>query len=270
MTAMSPLRMIQLVPDIHKTTTWMLGQPRRIVRPGHDDGYGWHALLTAAFGELAPRPFRLVELRSRNAQLLAYTPHDRRTLLEASRLHADPAVYAALKLDDLADKPMPESFRAGQRLGFEVRVRPTVRQDRDGDRRRSRERDAFLAAVDADQRPRGSRPDFSRDVVYRDWLARHISPAASLESFQVAELKRSMLLRPRQRVDAELVPRELVAVGLLKRGAKGEQGGSPDATFRGTLVIADPTAFHALLARGVGRHRAFGFGMLLLRPARGG
>jgi CRISPR system Cascade subunit CasE len=25
-------------------------------------------------------------------------------------------------------------------------------------------------------------------------------------------------------------------------------------------------AFRALLARGVGRHRAFGFGMLLLRP----
>jgi len=30
--------------------------------------------------------------------------------------------------------------------------------------------------------------------------------------------------------------------------------------------VRDPTGFAALLARGVGRHRAFGFGMLLLRP----
>jgi CRISPR system Cascade subunit CasE len=42
----------------------------------------------------------------------------------------------------------------------------------------------------------------------------------------------------------------------------------PDATFRGTLRVDDPARFAAAaLARGVGRHRAFGFGMLLLRPA---
>jgi CRISPR system Cascade subunit CasE len=40
----------------------------------------------------------------------------------------------------------------------------------------------------------------------------------------------------------------------------------PDATMTGTLEVADAAAFHALLTRGVGRHRAFGFGMLLLRP----
>jgi CRISPR system Cascade subunit CasE len=36
--------------------------------------------------------------------------------------------------------------------------------------------------------------------------------------------------------------------------------------LRGELTVADPDAFSALLARGVGRHRAFGYGMLLLRP----
>ena len=38
--------------------------------------------------------------------------------------------------------------------------------------------------------------------------------------------------------------------------------------MRGILAITDPTAFADLLARGVGRHRAYGYGMLLLRPAR--
>ena len=36
----------------------------------------------------------------------------------------------------------------------------------------------------------------------------------------------------------------------------------------GTLRVTDPAAFAAGLARGIGRHRAFGFGMLLLAPPR--
>ncbi len=286
------LFMIELRPDIQKATAWMLEQPRRIVRPGHDDGYGWHALVAAAFGDLAPKPFRLIEARpecidgsSRLAgcsspplQLLAYTSHDPAALLEHARMHAAPAVYRALAVDALDHKPMPAAFKAGQRLGFEVRVRPTVRQDyRDPesgaiDRRRSRERDAFLAAVDAEPRPRGERPELVRKVVYRDWLATRLGEAARLDpgSFRLAGLGRTMLLRPKRRSrDADPAGgqhRDLVPVGLLKRSVKGEQGGSPDAIMQGTLLVSDPGAFHALLARGIGRHRAFGFGMLLLRP----
>ena len=36
--------------------------------------------------------------------------------------------------------------------------------------------------------------------------------------------------------------------------------------MRGILTITDPIAFAELLKRGVGRHRAYGYGMLLLRP----
>jgi CRISPR system Cascade subunit CasE len=42
----------------------------------------------------------------------------------------------------------------------------------------------------------------------------------------------------------------------------------PNAVLEGTLTVGDPDAFARLLARGIGRHRAFGFGMLLLKPAR--
>ena len=41
----------------------------------------------------------------------------------------------------------------------------------------------------------------------------------------------------------------------------------PSAVLEGTLSITDPVEFRQTLARGIGRHRAFGFGMLLLRPA---
>lgn len=271
------LFMIELKPDIQKAMAWMLEQSRSIVRPGHDDGYGWHALLAAAFGDLAPKPFRLMEPTERPAQLLAYTGHNPSALIDHARIGATPGVYSALGIDGLAHKPMPGTFSTGQRFGFEVRVHPTVRQDyRDPttgvvDRRRSRERDAFLAAVDAAPLPRGERPEILREEVYRDWLARRFDGAATIEpdSFRLTQLKRGLLLRPRQTArNSDLTQRrDLVRVGLLKSGANGEQGGSPDATLQGKLSISDPEAFATLLARGIGRHRAFGFGMLLLRPA---
>jgi CRISPR system Cascade subunit CasE len=272
--------MVELRPDIQKATAWMLEQSRRIIRPGHDDGYGWHAILAAAFGELAPKPFRVIETPGRPSQLLAYTTNDPAELVGHARCHAVPAVFRALGIDTIAHKPMPAAFEAGQRLGFEVRVRPTVRQDyRDPatgviDRRRSRERDAFLAAIDAEPLPRGERPDLVRETVYQSWLENRLGEAARLEagSFQLARLSRTMLLRPKQadrNIDATTGKRrDLVRVGLLEGGVKGEQGGSPDAIMNGRLTITDPTRFHALVARGVGRHLSFGFGMLLLRPPR--
>ena len=40
----------------------------------------------------------------------------------------------------------------------------------------------------------------------------------------------------------------------------------PDAVIQGTLTVAEPGEFTDLVAHGVGRHRAYGYGMLLLRP----
>ena len=40
----------------------------------------------------------------------------------------------------------------------------------------------------------------------------------------------------------------------------------PDATLNGTLRINDPNEFRTKLRTGIGRHKAYGYGMLLLRP----
>jgi CRISPR system Cascade subunit CasE len=265
---MAPLFMIQLEPDALKAARWM--EVQKVSRIGHDDGYGWHALLAACFGDLAPKPFRVIERPRRPPQLLGYGSHDIAALREHAATFAEPAAVAALgPASAMASKQMPGTFRAGQRLGFEVRVRPTVRQDRDGDRAASREIDAFLAAVQAADKlaPRGQRPDLERTTVYRDWLALRFGAAAQLvpESFRIESLRRAMLLRRRQQ-SAASDRRELVPVGSLKGEVAGQQGGSPDAVMSGTLVVESPSEFVHLLARGIGRHRAFGFGMLLLRP----
>ena len=49
------------------------------------------------------------------------------------------------------------------------------------------------------------------------------------------------------------------------RGSSGAPEG-PDAILQGTLAVSNEETFAEILRNGVGRHRAYGYGMLLLRP----
>jgi len=51
-----------------------------------------------------------------------------------------------------------------------------------------------------------------------------------------------------------------------RSGRRTRTGLLPDLTMRGQLRVEVPVAFDTLLARGLGRHRSFGFGCLLLAP----
>ncbi|OAS24024.1 hypothetical protein A5481_14730 [Methylobacterium platani] len=238
-----------------------------VAAQGPDDlGYALHAILQAAFGDLAPKPFLLLDPPHRRdrpgadpaPQILAYTTRVVADLRDHATAFAEPEVAEALGLDGLAAKAMPERFPAGMRLGFHTRIRPMVRRDRDGDRTKTAEKDAYLAALDAHE---GRPAPFSRGEVYREWLARHLAAGgaemerASLDAFRLTRALR----RGRDR-DLRPIPPSSATM----KGAAGH----PDATVTGVLAVRDPDAFAALLARGVGRHRAFGFGMLLLKPPR--
>jgi CRISPR system Cascade subunit CasE len=137
--------------------------------------------------------------------------------------------------------PFPTSWKVGQLLSFEVRVRPVVRKD-------GKELDAFLSAA---QRM----PDavLSRESVYADWLKRQFENIADLHEVRMTEFSLSTVVR-------RAAPQ--VEGARPKRPVQG-----PDAVFTGVLQVRDSATFAALVARGIGRHRAFGFGMLLLKPA---
>ena len=236
------LHMIRLDPDPQRIARWGVQEGL-----GKDDGYIWHAVLRAAFGERAPKPFRVLERPGRPVQLLGYTTSDQAALLSHAQAFADPAALAALCLDSLAVKGMPAVFAEGVSLRFEVRVRPVVRQDRDGDRSRSRERDAFLVAIEKV----AATAKVDRSEVYLQWLKEQLQRGgAALVSAKPTALRRERIARR----DAV---RKLIETD------------GPDVVFDGTLKITNPQAFAGLLARGVGRHRSFGYGMLLLSPARG-
>lgn len=235
--------MISLQPDLNRFVRFATRE--RLLPAGEDAGYAWHAALAASFGELAPKPFRWFPPRTRaggaRGRLLAYSSHSLDALQQRARLFADPAMLDVLQLDAAAAKLMPSDFVRGQRLGFEVRVRPISRTGADRRGGRPRERDVFDAAQGAD-----------RASVYVEWLS--------------GQFSRNGLQLLEGHVDS------LQLTVLMTRSRSGKHSTrtatlGPDVLFRGTMIVQQEDTFTELLARGIGRHRAFGFGMLLLRPA---
>lgn len=232
------LTLLQCHPDPHRLATWAT---RCGLTAGGDDlGYALHTLLAAAFGEAAPKPFRhFGDVRG----LLAYTTHDPDALQLAAQTAA-PDVHATLGLERFATRSFPTEWASGRRLGFEVRVRPVLRT------REGRERDVFQMAA---EKSGGDEFDRTREAVYGEWLAQELArnDAAHIERLQLDGFRLTASLRKGSAAGGKR-PSQRVA--------------GPDALFSGELTVRDPAGFAALLVRGLGRHRAFGFGMLLLRP----
>lgn len=242
------LSMLQMTPDLQRLIRWAHGQ--RILQAREDDlGYALHAILHAAFGPaLSPKPFAWISRPRRVAHLLAYSTENPKELHEHAAAFAEPDVYRALGLDEMAAKAMPTTFVRGRRLGFSVRVRPMLRTDRGGDRDATREIDAFLAVALREPENR----TLSRSEIYAAWLADRLRQGGvEPEQMMLAAYRRTRVTRRSRQAE--------------RRTLKLQEG--PDATFDGVLSVTDPDAFAVFLARGIGRHRAFGFGMLLLRPA---
>ncbi len=250
------LFMLRLDPDPQRVARW--GAERGLAPPGADSGYLWHSLLTEAFGPLAPRPWRLMESDRRPTHLLGYGSADEAALRERAALHADPLAVAALGVERLSVKAMPTAFRLGQRLGFEVRLRPVVRSslrlDGSGGRGGRDRRVEIDVAQHATLTHGAVSPAPDPDAVYKDWLRERLEAGgarADASSLRLLWRRRAAILRR----DAA---RNLALFG--------RKGGGPDIAIGGALEVIDPVAFAALVARGIGRHRAFGFGMLLLKP----
>ena len=250
------LHMLQLRPEPAALMRFLSGQGLNRNRDA-DLGYGIHAWLAALFGDMAPAPFRFQAesigrrmdsaAAPRPPKLLAYTTHGADALLEHAETFAEPEARAVCPLDrDLVLAPMPsaERWRPGRRLGFEVLTCPVARRARSGV-----ERDLFLHHADR------AAPDaeLSREHIYGAWLRERLAGAAELQELQLASFRLTRLWRRGRRSDGHRS-----ATSLFR----------PAALLRGNLTVTDGEAFHRLLARGIGRHRAFGYGMLLLTPVR--
>ena len=234
------LQMVRAEINVRDFQRWM--GTRRLMDPDH----GMHCLLTECFGkDLAPKPFRAIFPRGGlRGCLYGYCTADAEELCEAASIYAEPLQCRIMPAQSIQSKPMPMEWAPAKRLGFEVRARPIVRTTGNADIRPGKEWDAFQ--LEAERYPKGEMPR-SREEVYTDWLARQFEGrgGAMLESAVLQSFQRTRAARK----------------------LRGEYSEGPDALMRGTLIVTDGEAFSSLLASGVGRHRAYGYGMLLLRPA---
>lgn len=253
---------------IHTRQLMLCAREHQLIEGGWsaDLGYLVHSLLARLFGPDAPKPFDVQEAREGREggalEVLAYAGADIGAFAAAQN-SPDTRAAEALVWAQTRSKPMP-GFGAGQRLGFRVRTCPAVRVGRHHPMfRHGAEVDPYLAQVKRDPTAPGW-DQARRLAVYQEWLAARLAPAASLETAQLAAMRDARLWR-------RGTPRPDDAMHGRPRLDRAKNGRAPigrrEAVFEGTLTVQDPDAFAALLARGIGRHRAFGFGMLLLRPA---
>ena len=267
-----PLHIVRLVLDRRELAR--LARRQHLGR-GVDDGYVLHAGLAQLFAssnEPAQIPLHTFAMDDTLPQaqrqpesvfLLAYSDLDE----ESIKSRMGPSRHGLLRACIAKEAP---ALPAGSKAGFRVRICPIVRTRRPlageppvttGARTRCREVDAWLATrVRASEPSPGVHPERlpfersaaewgGREDAYGKWLARELrrNGAADPDNLpRLTSFKRDKLYR-----------RAGQAAGVLQR---------PNAVMEGILRVADAEAFLALLRRGVGRHRAFGFGMLLLRP----
>lgn len=233
-----------------------LAEERKLPRRQEDSGYLVHEQLASLFQEGAVQPFRVTREQGRAVEVLGYSAFGRDELHDRAATYAPPEAHGACDWEAFAVKPMPREIESGRRLGFEVRACPVVRlssprtvRGKDGREKtypRRSELDAWEHRGFLAQEPDETA---SREEAYRDWLTGRLSDAASIDHLRLTGFRRARLVRKTH--DARRRSR------VLER---------PDAVLQGELTVTDGDRFLDLLARGVGRHRAFGFGMLLLRP----
>lgn len=238
-----PLHMVQMVLDGRDLQR--SAKRQRLPSGCSDTGYLLHGHLNALFGDLLPQPFHGISTRG-HVEVVGYSRSDGDALMEQAETFAEPMVKDSLK--GLSSKAMPTTWRAGRRLGFEVRVCPVVRlSSATPNFRAASEVDAFLAAIER----RTDDAPLHRPAIYRQWLEKRLVGAARLDDVQLKQFRRTRLFRRTQ-----------------ERQRRGRTLERPDALLVGELEVVDAGAFQQLLERGIGRHRCFGFGMLRLRPPR--
>ena len=225
--------MLQIQTDINMTAAARhVAQffPRRAIS---DPGYVIKTILTEAFGGPVLRPWALRAQRQQHAVIVAYSskPIDEIT----SRLGlALPSVRTCV--GEVFGYPVP-ALAKEQRLRYTVRLCPTIRSTNRG------ETDAFLLAADMVSPDAG----LTRDAIYRQYLAERL-PGVRLDTCRLEGFQLHAMVRKREG-----------GSGLAARKF-------PDAVLSGELTLVEPSHFMEVLAKGVGRQRAFGYGMVMLQP----
>lgn len=213
-----------------------------------DDHYMVHCALGELFQDDAPKPYCLEGGGDREIRVLGYSSKPGDALQQIAQGFAQPTIYEICDWDRWACKPMPSSFPENMRMDFEVQACPVVRKASDGPKwNAGDELDAFLAEA---WKPENEGVDLERESIYRGWLDDQLERRGGAKSLEIG-MERFSIERMFRRTHGD--------------DRKGRVIQRPDVTLTGRLEVTDSEAFAELLAGGLGRHKAFGYGMLKVK-----
>ncbi len=236
------------------------GQRGLIQRRVFDEGLALHTLLSSVFGQSTLQPFRLFSSDRRTAATIyAYADLDAAYLKEIAEFTATPDCLAVINTKRILSKQMRLDFTNGQTLGFDVRVRPVRRLMRDLFDSQSGKTLTKGSEVDAfrvnalrqfpngwnDEKVCAIRMGQSRSKIYIDWLIERLKDSAEiqLQDCHLVQFRRNRICR--------------------RNGINTE---GPDVCIQGSLTIKRSSEFALKVSNGIGRHKAYGYGMMMLRP----
>lgn len=236
-----------------------------------DEGYLVHCALSELFGPRSSDPNAspagmcpaLFSVRTDadppySHKIWAYSQYDTDALYAQAERIAPPETFAACHWDRFVQKTMPTLWQSETKFAYSVRVCPTVRYH-DEEKSRQKEKKSTVFEADAFMRACTLATEAGQDLpiraqVYADWLRKRMGDAAFLPpaSVRMTGFQVAQFVRQGQSKDFSRKMRSIAY---------------PVAQLEGELIIKDNQAFAHLLETGIGRHTAFGFGMLLLRAA---
>lgn len=232
--------MVQLEIKTASLVSWARGSRHSLA----DREYLIHSAMRLTFGSKAPQPFEVFDTGSRLLKVLGYSEATAEELLETMSQTAEPALMDTFPRMGIRSKAMPLRWDRGSEFGFRLRCCPVSR--RSDEANNVIERDIFLAVCEKEPEKK-----INRETVYSEWL-------------QTQSIKQG----GGELCDVRMKAFRLKEFNRRDKNRKLHRVTRPDVLFEGILKVVDSQKFSALLREGIGRHKAFGFGAIFLRPIR--
>ena len=220
------MRVLTLNLDAERVTAWA----KSVSIPRHDVGYLAHAFMRRFFEDAAPQPFLAVKEEGCLMVEGVLSENVEPEVFEGSHDVMDCGVK---------DVTLPQS---GDVAAFRVRLCPVMRNGSSG---KEIETDAFLVMLRRAEAAGQTPP--KRMQVYRQWAAGRFVDCLNVSKTYIERYEQ---IRP------------------CRRGAPGHVGAPAAIGWRPIIdvsvsgVVTDAERFAQIARRGIGRHKAFGFGYI--------